>query len=90
MAPSELVRIFGSPTSEDFDRESLGAFYFRGPDEQPFMLYFRAHDLGWWAMRKIRSSFWLDRSPCDFSIGSLREGDVSVFTSWIMERLTDR
>jgi hypothetical protein len=64
--PSELVRVFGPPTSEPFDRESLGAFYFRGADEQPFMLYFRAHDLGWWSMRKLRSTFWLGREAREF------------------------
>jgi hypothetical protein len=87
--PSELVRVFGSPT-KDPDRESLGMFCFRGADEQPFMLYFRAYDLGWWSMRKLRSSFWSDREARDFSISTLRNGDVSGFKTWIVEQLIDR
>ena len=86
--PSALVRVFGSPTAEPFDRESLGAFYFLGPGAQPFMLYFRAHDLGWWSMRKLRSSFWKELSAQDFSIGTVRDGDVGDFKTWVAEQLT--
>jgi hypothetical protein len=88
--PSELVRVFGPPTSEPFDRESLGAFYFRGADEQPFMLYFRAHDLGWWSMRKLRSTFWLGREAREFRISTLRGSDVSDFKAWVAAKLTGR
>ena len=85
--PSELVRVFGAPT-KDPDRESLGMFCFRGADEQPFMLYFRAHDLGWLSMRRLRSSFWNEREARAFSISTLRDGDVGNFKTWIAEQLT--
>ncbi len=63
-------------------------FCFLGADEQPFMLYFRAHDVSWFSMRKLRASFWNEREVRDFSISTLRNGDVRNFKTWIAEQLT--
>ncbi len=52
------------------------------------MLYFRAHDVSWFSMRKLRASFWNEREVRDFSISTLRNGDVRNFKTWIAEQLT--
>jgi hypothetical protein len=85
--PRALVSTFGQPTRETFDRESLGAYYFRGQNGEPFMLFCRAHDLGWWSMMRLRSRFWLDGDARVFTISTLRGGEVSDFTRWIADRL---
>ena len=90
VAPSELVRVFGPPTSEYWDAESLGAFYFRGPGDQPFMLYCRAYDLTKHEVSQLRSSFWLDVDARSFNIGTLRRGDVGEFKIWVGQQLAQR
>ena len=86
-APLALVRTFGQPTREAFDRESLGAYYFRGQNDEPFMLFCRARDLSWWSMMRLRSKFWLDGDAREFTISTRRGGDVSEFKRWIADRL---
>jgi hypothetical protein len=79
VVPSEVVRAFGIPTSEDFDAEGLGAFYFLGPDEQPFTLYFRAYDLRPAQVRQLRTTFWSADDSKRARVGAPRGSDVDAF-----------
>ena len=87
VAPSELVRVFGPPTSELWDAESLGGFYFVTEDGQPFTLYFRSYDIDEKTITELRSSFWLEREDMRFNIGAVRAADVAGFKAWVTAQL---
>lgn len=85
IAPRKLILVFGQPTDESWDSESLGAFYFHGPNEQAFSVYHRAYDQP--RTDELRRSFWSQATPAEFSVGAKTEAGVAAFKSWLLGEL---
>lgn len=85
-APSKLRQAFGQPTDEPWDSESLGAFYFHGPNEKVFAVYHRAYDTP--PTQELKKSFWSRASVAEFGIGAQEEASVAEFKAWLLARLT--
>lgn len=83
--PRRLVQVFGQPTDEAWDSESLGAFYFLGPDNKEFAVYHRAYDTR--RTQKMMTSFWSETSTAPFSIGALDTSGVVEFKVWLQLQL---
>ena len=87
LSPKSLVRIFGQPSDESWDTESLGGYYFVSPDDRPFTVYYRAYDQSSVAVERLRGSFWKHDSPHEFSIGALGQEGVAEFKAWLLSKL---
>lgn len=85
VAPNKLRQVFGQPTEEPWDSESLGAFYFQGPNEEVFAVYHRAYDTR--RTHELKKSFWSRGSVAEFSIGAQEEAGVAEFKAWLLTRL---
>jgi hypothetical protein len=84
-APTELVRVFGPPTEEPWDSESLGAFYFQGQSEEVFVVYYRAYDVR--RTEQLTRSFWGNATPVAFSIGAKTKARVAEFKAWFARQV---
>jgi hypothetical protein len=84
-APSKLVLVFGQPTDEPWDSESLGAFYFNGPNDQAFAVYHRAYDVP--RTDELKRSFWSRATAAEFSVGARSEAGVAAFKNWLLGEL---
>jgi len=85
IAPTKLIRVFGQPTDESWDSESLGAFYFHGPNEQAFSVYYRAYDLP--RTEELKRSFWSRATDAEFSVGAKTQVGVAAFKTWLLGEL---
>lgn len=83
--PSRLVKMFGPPTDESWDSESLGAFYFLSPNDKVFAVYHRAYDTP--RTQRLKKSFWSGSTVTQFSIGSLDKSGVDEFKAWLLLQL---
>lgn len=87
VAPRRLVEVFGPPTDESWDTESLGAYYFVGPDDLVFAVYCRAYDRSAKSIKELRVSFWRETRESEFSIGAHSAVGVGKFKTWISDQL---
>lgn len=83
--PKRLVQVFGQPTDEAWDSESLGAFYFLRSDDKQFTVYHRAYDTR--RTKKLIQSFWYETSTAPFSIGAIDRSGVAEFEAWLQLQL---
>ncbi|WP_140637462.1 hypothetical protein [Methylibium rhizosphaerae] len=85
VAPSKLLQVFGQPTAESWDSESLGAFYFQGPNDEVFTVYYRAYDVP--NTQRLKKEFWARSAAAAFSIGAKEEANVAEFKGWLLRQL---
>lgn len=88
VAPRKLVQVFGTPTEEPWDPESLGAFYFEGLKAGLFTVYRRAYDVDARSIAKLKQSFWAEGTLAEFSIGAREAAGVAEFQAWLAGRLS--
>jgi hypothetical protein len=88
LAPGALVAVFGQPTDESWDSESVGGFYFVSTDDLPFTVYFRAYDRSAGEIAKLRKTFWSQTSPVEFSIGALGQNGLTHFKQWLQSQVS--
>jgi hypothetical protein len=87
LPPREVVRVFGAPTEEAWDSESLGAIYFEGPKGSLVTLYYRAYDLEPEQFKSLKQRFWKQSTPVELHIGARSEVGIPEFKLWLRAQL---
>jgi hypothetical protein len=83
LVPSRLVALFGEPTDESWDSESVGGYYFESLEGWRVAVYYRANDVEEPAMSKLKKKFWASKRAFEFGIGAGKSANVPMFRDWI-------
>jgi hypothetical protein len=90
VAPTDLVRAFGSPILSDGDSESMGTYVFVGHEGEVLTVYYRANDVDPRELQRLRTEFWRSTDIYSFSIGGRAHAHATQFLGWVMAQLRPR